>query len=110
MFGSDAAAAAEELNSGLQWLEAELAKSEGPLFLGQDLTLVSGRADAAGDLLADEEMYAAGDMLAAGGYACRWGECLCSAEDACSSGVACSGQVQQHTSRITQGLCMCVAP
>lgn len=40
MFGGDAAAG-EELNVALQWVEEQLSKSEGPLFLGKDLTLVS---------------------------------------------------------------------
>lgn len=44
MFASDAAAAAagiEELNAALKWVEGELAKSEGPFFLGKEFTLVS---------------------------------------------------------------------
>lgn len=45
MFAPDAAAAVaatEELNTALQWVEGELGRSEGPLFLGKDLSLVSG--------------------------------------------------------------------
>jgi hypothetical protein len=85
MFGSDAAAAAEELNSGLQWLEAELAKSEGPLFMGQDLSLVSGcirvAAAVAGGMpaAAGGMPAAAGGMLAAADIVClqqkRMGAC-----------------------------------
>lgn len=47
MFASDAAAAAagiEELNAALKWVEGELAKSEGPYFLGKDFTLVSAHS------------------------------------------------------------------
>lgn len=43
MFAGDAAAAAagvEELNAALQWVEGELAKGEGPFFMGKDFTLV----------------------------------------------------------------------
>jgi hypothetical protein len=43
MFASDAAAAAsgiDELNGSLQWVEAELSKSEGPFFMGPSFTLV----------------------------------------------------------------------
>lgn len=51
MFAADAAAAApavEELNVALQWVEGELSKSEGPLFMGKDLTLVRGRGGVCG--------------------------------------------------------------
>lgn len=47
MFAGDAAAAAagvEELNAALQWVEGELAKGEGPFFMGKDFTLVSSTA------------------------------------------------------------------
>lgn len=43
MFAADAAAAssaADELTKALQWVEGELAKSEGPLFIGKELSLV----------------------------------------------------------------------
>lgn len=43
MFAADAAAsstAADELTAALQWVEGELAKSEGPLFIGKELSLV----------------------------------------------------------------------
>jgi glutathione S-transferase len=42
MFAEDASSgpAADELTAALQWLEGELNKHEGPLFMGKDLTLV----------------------------------------------------------------------
>jgi hypothetical protein len=91
MFGSDAAAAAEELNSGLQWLEGELAKSEGPLFLGKDLSLVStggaaaaaAAAAAGGVCLQQERVNAAGDAVCVSGCSSRVLASLAS-EYACS--------------------------
>lgn len=48
MFAEDASsgAAAEELSSALAWVEGELAKGSGPLFMGADFTLVRGRGSA----------------------------------------------------------------
>jgi hypothetical protein len=34
----------DELNKALQWVEGELAKTEGPFFIGKDFTLVRPEA------------------------------------------------------------------